>query len=184
MKKLLSISALLYLTLPKLTFAVVCPVCTIAVGAGLGLAEWLGIDDSISGLWIGALIVAISIWTINWLRVRLWGAPATSLSEGKSRTSTKKIFILSFLTFAAYYLIIVGSLWKKGFINKNPLNVICGMDKLLFGVILGSVLFSAAVITLNILLKKNDGKSYFKGQKIALPIGILLVASIILYYSC
>jgi len=93
-------------------------------------------------------------------------------------------FILSFLTFAAYYLIIVGSLWKKGFINKNPLNVICGMDKLLFGVILGSVLFSAAVITLNILLKKNDGKSYFKGQKIALPIGILLVASIILYYSC
>jgi len=58
--------AVLISLIAKSAFAV-CPVCTVAVGAGLGLAEYFGIDDSISGLWIGALIVSMSIWTINWL---------------------------------------------------------------------------------------------------------------------
>ena len=54
MKKILSISVFILLISSRVAHAV-CPVCTVAVGAGLGLAEWLGIDDSISGLWIGAL---------------------------------------------------------------------------------------------------------------------------------
>lgn len=29
----------------------VCPICTVAVGAGVGLSRCLGIDDSITGLW-------------------------------------------------------------------------------------------------------------------------------------
>ncbi|MCX6758247.1 MAG: hypothetical protein NTX14_00895, partial [Candidatus Nealsonbacteria bacterium] len=45
----------------------VCPICTVAVGAGLGLSRWFGIDDSISGLWIGGLIVSFILWTIDWL---------------------------------------------------------------------------------------------------------------------
>jgi len=45
----------------------VCPVCTITVGAGIGLSRWLGIDDTITGLWIGGLIVSLTIWTIDWL---------------------------------------------------------------------------------------------------------------------
>ena len=133
----------------------------------MGLAQWLGIDDSISGLWIGALIVSMSIWTINWLNAK-----------------NIKFIGRKILVFAAYYLVVIWPLWQKGFIAKNPLNTICGMDKLLFGVILGSVLFSAAVIALNILLKKNEGKSYFKGQKIALPVGLLVIASLVLYYTC
>lgn len=43
-----------------------CPVCVVAVGAGLGLSEYLGIDDSIAGIWIGGLLIALTIWTINW----------------------------------------------------------------------------------------------------------------------
>jgi hypothetical protein len=34
----------------------VCPVCTIAVAGGVGLCRYLGIDDLISGSWIGALL--------------------------------------------------------------------------------------------------------------------------------
>ncbi len=44
-----------------------CPVCTIAVGAGIGLSRWLGVDDLISGLWIGGLIVSLIGMTILWL---------------------------------------------------------------------------------------------------------------------
>jgi len=144
----------------------VCPVCTIAVGAGLGLAEWLGIDDSISGLWIGALIVSMSLWTINWL-------------DGKNiRFKGRKILI-----FLGYYAVVILPLWLKGKIG-HPLNRLCGIDKLLFGIILGSILFSAGVILHNYLRKRNGNKSYFKGQKIALPITLLVVASIILYFMC
>jgi hypothetical protein len=45
----------------------VCPICTIAVGAGVGLSRWLGIDDAITGLWVGGLIVSMITWTESWL---------------------------------------------------------------------------------------------------------------------
>jgi hypothetical protein len=166
MKKIFIIIGAVVLALPKTTFAVVCPVCTVAVGAGLGLAQWLGIDDSISGLWIGALAVSISLWTIKWL------------DKKNIKFKGRKI-----LVFAGYYAIIVLPLWWKGMIG-HPFNKLCGIDKLLFGVILGTILFSAAVILLLHLLKRNGGKSYFKGQKIALPVTILIITSVILYYTC
>lgn len=143
-----------------------CPVCTVAVGAGLGLAQWLGIDDSVSGLWIGALIVSMSIWTINWL-------------NGKNiKFKGRKILI-----FLAYYLVVIMPLYWKGMIG-HPMNRLCGMDKLLFGIILGTVLFSAGVIFHNYIRKRNENRSYFKGQKIVFGIAPLIIASIILYFTC
>jgi hypothetical protein len=165
MKKIISIFVLGLFAAVPLAHAV-CPVCTVAVGAGLGLAEWLGIDDSISGLWIGALIVSMSIWTINWL-------------NGKNiRFTGRKILI-----FAAYYLIVVGPLFWKGKIG-HPLNRLCGIDKLLFGIILGSLLFAVGVTFHNYIRKRNENKSYFKGQKIAFAVIPLIIASIILYFTC
>lgn len=165
MKKTLAIIGIALLALPKLTFAV-CPVCTVAVGAGLGLAEYLGIDDSISGLWIGALIVSMSIWTINWL------------SKKNIRFKGRKI-----LVFLAYYAIVVLPLWFKGQIG-HPYNKLCGIDKLLLGIILGTVLFSAGVLFHNYIRKRNSDISYFKGQKIVAGIAPLIIASIILYFTC
>ena len=166
MKKILiTIPAFLFLFLPKMTYAV-CPVCTIAVGAGLGLAEYFGIDDSISGLWIGALIVSMSLWTIDWL------------NRKNIRFKGRKILI-----FLGYYIVVILPLWLKGKIG-HPYNKLCGVDKLLLGIILGSFLFSAGVIFHNYLRKRNNNISYFKGQKIAFAIAPLVVASIILYFTC
>jgi hypothetical protein len=165
MKKILSISAFLLLISSQVAHAI-CPVCTVAVGAGLGLAEYFGIDDSISGIWIGALIVSMSLWTINWL-------------DGKNiRFKGRKILI-----FLGYYIVVILPLWLKGKIG-HPLHTLCGIDKLLFGIILGSILFAAAAILHSYLRKKNGGRSYFQGQKIAFPIVILIIASVVLYYSC
>jgi len=149
----------------KSAFAV-CPVCTVAVGAGLGLAEYFGIDDSISGLWIGALIVSMSIWTINWL------------DKKNIRFNGRKILI-----FLAYYAIIILPLYWKGKIG-HPMNRLCGIDKLLFGIILGTALFSAGVLFHNYIWKRNNNISYFKGQKIVAGILPLIIASIILYFTC
>lgn len=165
-KKIFIFTGVILPALPKTAFAV-CPVCTVAVGAGLGLAQWLGIDDSISGLWIGALAVSISLWTISWLDKR------------NLKFKGRKILI-----FAGYYAIVVLPLWWKGFIGKDPLNEICGMDKLLYGIILGTILFVAGVLAHNWLRKRNEDKSYFKGQKIVAAVAPLVIASIILYFTC
>ena len=165
MKKIQYILAALLLLAAKSALAV-CPVCTVAVGAGLGLAEYFGIDDSISGLWIGALIVSMSLWTINWL-------------DGKNiRFKGRKI-----LVFIGYYVIIIVPLWFKGKIG-HPYHKVCGIDKLLFGIILGSILFPAGVIFHNYIRKKNNNVSYFKGQRIVFAITPLIITSIILYFTC
>jgi hypothetical protein len=165
MKKILSISAFILLISSQVAHAV-CPICTIAVGAGLGLAQYFGIDDSISGLWIGALIVSMSLWTIDWL------------NRKEIKFKGRKILI-----FIAYYLIVVGPLFWKGIVG-HPFNKLCGIDKLLFGIILGSLLFAAGVIFHIYIRQRNENKSYFKGQKIAFAVIPLIVASIILYFTC
>ena len=45
----------------------VCPICTVAAATGIGFSRWLGIDDTITGLWIGGLTVSLITWTIDWL---------------------------------------------------------------------------------------------------------------------
>jgi len=142
------------------TFAV-CPVCVVAVGAGLGFSEWLGIDDVISSIWIGALLVALVIWTINEMRKR-----------GKKFRFDKTIIFL------AYYLLTYIPLYYAGVIG-HPLNKIFGIDKIIFGSILGTLLLPGAYF-LHLYFKKiNGGKSYFPFQKVAIPLAVLLLTSLI-----
>ena len=49
----------------------ICPICTLAVGAGVGLSRWLGVDDTVTGLWIGGLTVSMILWTIFWADKKL-----------------------------------------------------------------------------------------------------------------
>ena len=41
----------------------VCPVCTVAVGAGLEGMRLLGVDDVITGIWAGGLTLSLFFWT-------------------------------------------------------------------------------------------------------------------------
>ena len=145
----------------------VCPVCTVAVSAGVGLCRWLGVDDLISGAWIGGLCVSLVIWVIGWFR--------------------KKQIKFSFQGLAvsiAVYLIIVLPLWFLGILG-HPLNKFWGVDKLIFGIISGSVVFAISVWIHNFLKKKNGDKSYFPYQKVVIPFLSLLILSLVFYfYAC
>lgn len=141
-----------------------CPLCTIAVGAGIGLAEWLGIDDVISGLWIGGLTVSIIGWTINWMNrknIRFFG---------------RKIAIA-----IIYYASILIPLYLKDIIG-HPLNTIWGVDKLLIGIIVGSAVFIIATASYMIMKAYNNNKPFFPLQKVFMPIIALLITSGIFYF--
>ena len=141
-----------------------CPICTAAVIGGVGLSRWLKIDDSIAGLWIGGFLVSISGWTINWLE-------------------RKKFDFLgrNILIPIAYYAITLIPLYYYEIIG-HPVNVIWGIDKLIFGTIFGSIFFLAAGLKYEEIKKKNSGKAIFPFQKIALPVGTLIILSVIFYF--
>lgn len=160
--KVLYIS-IIYFVLPKISLAV-CPVCSVAVGAGVGLSRWLGVDDTISGLWIGALIVSMIIWTINWFNKR-------SIIF-KFRNFLITLFYYSIIIIPLYYSKII-------FFNINPFFLF--FDKLTFGIILGSFIFMAISDLYLYLKKMNKGHAIFPFQKVVMPVGALILSSLILY---
>lgn len=141
----------------------VCPLCTFAVGAGIGLAQYIGIDDTITGFWIGGLIVSLITWTIRYLDkkdIHFYG---------------RKILIVTI-----YYCSVIVPFYKYGIIG-HALNKFLNMDKVLFGIIVGSVAFFGGVISYEKLKKKNN-KVCFPFQKIVMPVLPLIILSVIFYY--
>lgn len=144
----------------------VCPVCTIAVCAGVGLSRRLGVNDLISGVWIGGLIVSLIIWFLSWLDKR------------QIRFKMRWLIVA-----VLFYFIVVAPLYWLGIIG-NPLNKFYGIDRLLFGIISGSLVFLISVLLHNFLKKKNQGRSYFPFQKVVLPIFFLIITSLIFWLIC
>ncbi|MBP6890908.1 MAG: hypothetical protein PHH17_02860 [Candidatus Pacebacteria bacterium] len=143
----------------------VCPICTVAVGAGVGFSRWIGIDDSITGLWIGGLTVSMITWTVSWFDKKNIHFRGRMLA-----------------TIVGYYLLIVVPLYFMGIIG-NPLNTICacGLDKLVIGVLVGSIAFWFGASWYYHLKEKNGGHAYFPFQKVVMPISPLIIMSIIFY---
>jgi len=141
----------------------ICVICTAAVGAGVGFSRWLGVDDSVTGLWIGGLAVSISFWTINWLN-----------------SKKVKFFGRQPLIFAAYYGSIIWPLYHYD-IAGHPLNKLWGIDKLVLGMIFGTIGLIAGVLLNEYLKKRNNNKVYFSFQKVVVPVGALAVLSLAFY---
>lgn len=141
----------------------VCPVCVVAIGAGLGLSRWLGVDDTISSMWIGALLWALSAWTLIWLKKRNWNFKYDSI-----------------IIPVAYYVLVLIPLYFADIIG-HPLNKIFGIDKIIFGAALGTVIFFGAMWLHNFLKTKNGGKSFFSYQKVVLPVVVLILTSSLFY---
>jgi len=147
----------------------VCPICTVAVSAGIGLSRWLGIDDTITGLWVGGLIVSMIAWTENWL-------------EKKNVRFKGRIIVNVF----AYYALVIIPLYYSGLIGnpQNKLFCFCGfnVDKLLFGILTGSLAFWFGASWYFYLKEKNNGRAYFPFQKVVMPILPLIILSVIYYF--
>lgn len=146
------------------TAKAVCPVCIVAVGAGLGLSRWLGIDDVVSSIWIGALLLALTIWTLVEMEKRNW-----------------KFKFDKLVVFLAYYLIVLIPLYRSEIIG-HPLNKIFGIDRIIFGATVGTLVLFAGYWLHHYLKVKNNNKSYFPYQKVVLPVVILILTSLLFYF--
>jgi hypothetical protein len=164
MKKLLIALTTIILLIPDKFASAVCPVCTVAVAAGMGLTRYLGIDDTITGVWIGAVTLSATMWTNNWFKTKNKG----------------KIYIKS-IVFLLYYALIIFPLYYYNIIGQ-PTNTFWGIDKLVTGIIAGSIIFYMSVLLYEYLKKKNNGHAHFPFEKIVITLLLLAGASAGFYF--
>lgn len=140
-----------------------CPVCVIAVAGGLELSRWLGIDDTITGIWIGGLLLSTSLWL-------------ASLLEKRFKTNLVKILMI-LLVYSSSLL----SLYLIKAIGYPSCAKLFGIDKLLIGIFVGTVAFHLSLIVNEEIKKRNKNRALFPFQKVIIPLIFLLIASLIFY---
>jgi len=143
----------------------ICPVCTVLVSGGVGLSRWLGVDDSVSGLWVGGLTVSVIIWTLEWM-------------ERKNIRFKGRTVAVS----AGYYALVLSSFYFTNLIS-DPIRTICACttDKLFLGIVVGSFAFWMGASWYYFLKEKNGGKAHFPFQKVAMPLFPLVILSFYFY---
>lgn len=141
----------------------VCPVCTVAVGAGLSISRLIGIDDTITGIWIGGLIISSGLWIADWLGKKNWKIP-------QKETISVSLFFL-FVILPLYWAKIIGL----------PGNTLWGIDKILLGTVIGLIVFLIGVLIDKWLRKTNNNKVYIYYQKVIIPVLLLSIVSFIFY---
>lgn len=142
-----------------------CPICTVTVVAGLGISRLLGIDDVISSFWIGAFILSLSFVTVAWIHKK-WPKLMT------------KYYTLP--TFVLMYLFVLIPLKLGGTIGIVG-NTIFGIDKIIFGITLGSGALLLGAFA-DRFQRRKFKKIFFPFQKVVFPVVALIILSVVFYY--
>ena len=164
MKLVLTLLSALVIFLGTATQAhAVCPICTVAVGAGLGVSRWLGIDDTVTGIWIGGLILSSGLWLADWIGKKGWKVPyKEAISVG------------------LFFLFVVPPLYWGKMIGLSG-NTLWGLDKVLLGTVVGSIIFLLGVWLDKWLRTTNGDKVHVYYQKVIIPVFLLSIASFVFY---
>lgn len=132
-----------------------CPVCTVTVVAGLSISRYFGIDDLLTAIWIGGFILSFSFVFHAWM-IKKW-----------PKTNTHSSLLI---TIVSMYLLGILPLIKTPTI-----------DRILYGVALGSLVFLLGVYADKFQRKKFD-KIFFPFQKVVFPVVSLIIATAIAYF--
>lgn len=180
--KIISVFALLlttHYTLPP-TVSAVCPVCTVAVVAGLGVSRSLGVDDVVTSIWIGGLILSMAFWTIDWIEKSKWREKiykhVCKIKCGMTENQALHLWTI----FLMYALVFVPLFFTHTIgIARNSL---WGIDKIILGTLVGSLVFLVGMATDKIIRKSRDGKQLFHFQKVVFPVLALILSSLVFYF--
>lgn len=157
---------LLFLKFPSPAHAV-CPVCTIAVGGGVVLSRYLGVDDLIIGIWVGGLLLSLGLWMATYIKKKFF--------KGQEWLVVAGLWLMTYFGFK-----------QAGFIG-HPTCKIHGHDKLLSGMIFGTIAFMLGFgidFLMRKLNKKEPRKAFFPYQKVILPVAFLVIATVFAWQLC
>ena len=137
-----------------------CPLCTIAIGAGVGVAESLGVPSVVVGIWAGALLTLLGYWMIKFFDKRgwkFWGRDVLLIGVS--------VAMIGF----AY----VGDL------QYTPQEIwsVIYLDPILFGALLGMVVLIVVEKLYEWMKRKNGGHAHFPFERVVLPVVALALVS-------
>lgn len=137
-----------------------CAVCTVAVGASLEIARHYGVDDSVVGVWAGALLALLGYWLILWFQKKNWNF------WGRD-------FILMAISVGSIGFMYISE------ITYNPQIIgIFYLDPLLFSTILGALTFIYVSKFYQWMKARNGGHAHFPFEKVVLPVAALALLSV------
>ena len=134
-----------------------CPVCIVTVGGGLFIAQKLGVDSLLTALWISGLNTAIAFWFVSFI---------------KKPKFLKNPFVWTVLLFLSTYIYLAST---KQMYHKN--NTFLHIDKVLVGLMLGTIVWLFGIGVDKFIRKQNNGKVLFFYQKVIIPLSILIATT-------
>ena len=143
-----------------------CPLCTAATIVGVGVTRSLGWNDSIVGVFVGAMIVSSALWLNNILKKRNVGGNA--------------FLRISSITIATFVLTVL-SFYFAGLFGPANTYRIFGMEKIIFGTISGTIVSFATFFASNEIKRRNKGKVLFNYQTMSITFGALILNSFLFW---
>lgn len=153
---------LITLLLPQRVSAF-CPLCVIATGAISGAFRWLGIDDTILGIWLGGFTLSTVILFNNYL-----------IRKNKQFPLRLPLLVIIF-----YSLMVLALFWSG---SIAPYNNIFGVNKIIVGMFFGTLLLIIVPIVDKCLRHLNGGKIFISHQKVLIALALLFLCSLIFYF--
>ena len=141
-----------------------CPLCAGAVGAAAVGASYLGIDNSIVGLFVGAFSFSTGLWF------------ARKIKKKYFKFQSFGIVLSSFLLTVLPSAKIVNDLTYVSLFDK-----IYFLDKILIGSIIGA-LITLFALYLHERIKQVNGKVFFPYQGVFLTLILLIITGIPMYF--
>ena len=146
----------------------ICDLCTIWAVAWLAISRYFGVDDSVIGVWIWAVLVALIVMT------------NTALEKKNIRYKFRNTsIVLSYIIFS--YI----SFWYAGVIGiyRNTFFKIDSifLDKILVSSIIGWLALTWGSLLYQRLKAKNGWHAHFPFEKVVIPISFLIITSVIFY---
>ncbi len=170
LKKILSILTLAFFSslifLSDFVYAH-CPLCTAATGAAVITSRWLGVDDLVTGVFIGGLIISTALWFSNILK--------------KGNKGGEYFKFQSLIIFLITLASVVIGFYFLDFIGPRNYFKIFGIDKILLGMFVGIIISVVALEFHKYTRKINGNKNFVPLQSIVLMLVFLVLVSLSFY---
>ena len=144
-----------------------CPVCVVTVGGGMLIAQKLGVDDVLAGIWISALNTAISFWMANGMK--------SKALRPKFLHNPWLFSLIMFLFTLAYFQ----------FTDQIGVatNKLLGMDKIILGQTVGLLAMFVGNFIYGFTKYRNDNKALFPYSKVVFPFGTVLLITLFFKFA-
>jgi len=147
-----------------------CPLCTMAAAAGAGTAAYLGVNQAVIGIFIGAFAVAIGFWIARLIKKQYIPFQKPLIILASFLTTTIPLLPLM----QSYFPINIAMSGDYG----SLLNSTYAISSFLLGSIIGSIVLITSPILSNLITKARKGKP-LPFQGITTTFSLLIISALI-----